>query len=167
MIFQAFRSIQQPWMSVLRQVSLVEHIKWQSSWGKFNPGRSFIFWGGNWAAWWCCGLHSCLIAATFQIRYLLRLSWCGDFPCDLPIQPGLETPKILKTTTTSVAFGSPWQQSVALPAISGITPEPQSSPQMSDCHSLHAFCPRLSSSFVYELISSMSVIPLLEVSQEL
>lgn len=85
-------------MSVLRQVSLVEHIKWQSSWGKFNPGRSFIFWGGNWAAWWCCGLHSCLIATTFQVRYLLRLSWCGDFPCDLPIQPGLATPKILKPT---------------------------------------------------------------------
>lgn len=64
---------------------------------------------------------------------------------------------------TSAAFGSPWQQSAAIPAISGITPEAQSSPQMSHRQSHHPFCPRLSS-FVYELISSVSVTPLLEVS---
>lgn len=40
----------------------------------------------------------CLIATTFQVRSLLRLYWHGDFSCDLPIGPGLETPKIPKTT---------------------------------------------------------------------
>lgn len=41
--FSAFRSIQHSWMSVLWQVSLVEHIKWQSNWEKFNLERFFIF----------------------------------------------------------------------------------------------------------------------------
>lgn len=168
MIFQAFRSIQQPWMSVLWQVSLVEHIKWQSSWGKFNLGRLFIFWGRNWAACWRWGLHNCLIATSFQVRFLLRLPWYGDFPCDLPFWPGLETPKILKTTTMPPQLHSDHRgsnQLLSLPSAALL----QNPNHLHKCKtaSHHALCPCLSSSFVYELISSVSVTPLLEVSLEL
>lgn len=83
-------------MSVLWQVSLVEHTtNGRAVEENLNLGDFFIFWGGNWAEWWD---HSCFIATTFQVRSLLRRPWCGDFPCDLPIRPGLEPPKILKTT---------------------------------------------------------------------